>query len=160
MTMCSLKVFSYTILAVFLVSNVSSAEDNPSQSAVNVPSLGDMMAAIQLRHAKLWYSGRVKNWPLADYELEQLNASLRQATRFYTKMPASDMTATDKAAALISEAIKAKDGAKFSMAFGQMTAACNSCHEAAGRAFIFIRVPSRVSPFSNQMFEPRTKHGQ
>ena len=119
-----------------------------------------MMAAIQLRHAKLWYSGRVKNWPLADYELEQLNASLRQATRFYTKMPASDMTATDKPAALISEAIKAKDGAKFNMAFGQMTAACNSCHEAAGRAFIFIRVPSHFSPFSNQMFGPRTKHGQ
>ena len=159
--MRSLTVFSCNMLVVLLVSSVSIAEDRSSQSAVSyVPSLGDMMAAIQLRHAKLWYAGSVKNWPLADYELEQINANLKEATRFYTKTPALDVTGTDKPAALIGEAISAKDGVKFDMAFRQMTAACNNCHEAAGRAFIFVRVPTRFSPFSNQLFTPRAKHRQ
>jgi hypothetical protein len=149
------------MLVVLLVSDVSVAEDKSSQGAVSyMPSLGDMMAVIQLRHSKLWYAARVKNWPLADYESEQINANLREATRFYTKTPALDVAGTDKPAALIGEAISAKDGVKFDMAFGQMTAACNSCHEAAGRAFIFVRVPTRFSPYSNQMFAPRAKHGQ
>jgi hypothetical protein len=57
-----------------------SAEESPQQtSASYVPSLGDMMAAIQLRHAKIWYAAKLKNWDLADYELRQLEANLKQA---------------------------------------------------------------------------------
>jgi hypothetical protein len=55
------------------------------------------------------------------------------------------MPGMDKPAALLGEAIKAKDDVKFDKAFGQMTTACNSCHEAADRAFILIRAPTRVS---------------
>jgi hypothetical protein len=48
----------------------------------------------------------------------------------------ANMTDTDKSAALIGEAIKSKDTAKFDLAFSQMTAGCNSCHQAADRDFI------------------------
>jgi hypothetical protein len=70
--MHSLKVLSCTMLAIFVISNASIlAEDKaPQGSASYVPSLGDLMAAIQLRHSKLWYVANLKNWPLADYELE------------------------------------------------------------------------------------------
>jgi hypothetical protein len=115
------------------------------------------MYAVQLRHSKLWYAGKLKNWPLADYELRQLNANLMEATQFHPNVAASHMTGMDKPAALLGEAVKAKDDVKFDKAFGQMTAACNSCHEAADRAFILIRAPTRVSPLSNQVFAPRER---
>jgi hypothetical protein len=143
------------MLMILLLSNSSVAEDRLPQGAVNyVPSLGDMMAAIQLRHAKVFYAVKLKNWPLGDYELGQLNAILKEAARLYPNMPASDMTSTDKLTALVGESIKAKDQAKFDRSFAQMTVECNSCHEAAGRAFIYIRRPSFPSPYSNQVFAP------
>ena len=43
------------------------------------PSLADIMTGIQLRHLKLAYSGRVKNWPLAGYELDLIQQSLDTA---------------------------------------------------------------------------------
>lgn len=103
-----------------------------------------MMAAIQLRHAKLWYAAKLKNWELADYELRQLEVNLKQALRIFPSKPASDANATYKAVGLISESLKAKDDAKFMQAFAQMTTACNSCHEATERSFIVVRRP--VSP--------------
>jgi hypothetical protein len=156
--MRSLKVLLYTVFTVLFVSNVPVvAQDKPTQNDTAYrPSLADIMSTTQLRHFKLWYAARVKNWPLADYELAQINASFKEAMRFYGRMPAADMTSMDKPAALIREAIKAKDTANFDKAFGQLTTECNACHEAADRAFIFIRVPTR-SPFSNQLFPPREK---
>lgn len=150
-----LKFFLGLAVATLLGSTVSVAEDRPSQSAISYsPSLGDMMVAVQLRHSKLWYAGRTKNWRLAEYELGQLRSTLDEGAKLHSNMPAANMTATDKSAALVGEAIKLKDGAKFDIAFGQMTAACNGCHQAADRDFISIRVPTRGSPFSNQLFAP------
>jgi hypothetical protein len=54
----------------------------------------------------------------------------------------------------IESAIKARDLAKFTAAFDELTAACNACHEAANRGFIVIRRPA-TSPFPNQLFAPR-----
>jgi hypothetical protein len=67
-----------------------------------------MMAAIQLRHAKIWYAAKLKNWDLADYELRQLEANLNQALPLYPSKPASDADASYKAVVLISEFLKAK----------------------------------------------------
>ena len=114
--MHSLKVLSCTTLAVFFVANVSIlAEDKSPQSSESyVPSLGDLMAAIQLRHSKLWYTAKLRNWPLADYELEQLYINLKEATRFYSNIPAtSDMSVLDRSAGHVGEAIKTKDSKKF-----------------------------------------------
>ena len=63
-----LNVFSCTTLVVLLLVSTGSvvAEDNSSQGAT--PILGNVMAAVQLRNSKLWYAGKVKNWPLTDYE--------------------------------------------------------------------------------------------
>ena len=41
------------------------------------------MTTIQFRHLKLAYSGRVKNWPLAGYELDLIQQSLDTAARLY-----------------------------------------------------------------------------
>jgi hypothetical protein len=36
------------------------------------PPLGDIMGKIQLRHIKLWFAGKLKNWELAAYEVDEI----------------------------------------------------------------------------------------
>ena len=134
----------------------ASAEDRSAggTSPPYVPKLGDIMGATQLRHFKLWYAGREKNWSLANYELEQIKESFQDAMTLYPGLPVADMTTMEKPAASIGAAIKAKDGRKFATAFGALTTACNACHQSQGLGFIAIKVPT-ASPFSNQVFVPK-----
>jgi hypothetical protein len=48
-----------------------------------LPSLGDIMVDTQLRHIKLWYAGRARNWDLANYELDRIAESLTKAAILY-----------------------------------------------------------------------------
>jgi hypothetical protein len=50
-------------------------------------------------------------------------------------------------------AIAKRDFNSFSTSFDKLTAACNTCHQAANRAYIAIRRPTQ-STFSNQDFSP------
>jgi len=112
------------------------------------------MVVIQIRQAKLFYAVRSGNWPLADFELEQLISSLSEAGRYYPRTT-PPMTVADRIRTSLGEAIKAKDAAKFDRGFDEMNAGCNRCHEAADRPFIVIRRPSYPSAFSNQLYAPR-----
>jgi len=154
--MRSLKVSSCVVLAALFISSISVlAEDKSPQSpAAHVPSLGDMMMVLQLRHAKLWYAAKLQNWALANYELTHLGENLKEATRLHANLLTTNATDTDKLAALVGRSIEAKDDKKFEKAFADLTAACNSCHEATGRAFIYIKTPTLPSPYSNQAYGP------
>ena len=39
------------------------------------------MAQQQIRHIKLWFAGRAGNWPLADYEIDQLKEGFDHVNR-------------------------------------------------------------------------------
>ena len=119
-----------------------------------VPRLGDIMGATQLRHLKLWYAGKEKNWNLAQYELGQIKETFQDAMSYYPGLPAADMTTMTKPASELGSAILAKDGAGFVRAFRELTAACNACHQAQGYGAIVIKLPT-ASPFSNQSFAPK-----
>jgi hypothetical protein len=121
-----------------------------------VPALGDIMGATQLRHIKLWFAGKLRDWDLAAYELGQIKASLEGAATLYSGIPVTDVTLVVKPLQLIGDAIETKDSTRFAKAFNELTAACNACHQAIGRGFIVIQVPT-ASPFSNQSFSPSTK---
>ncbi len=47
------------------------------------PGLGEIMGVIQQHHAKLYYAGTKSNWPLAGYELDEIQESLDDAMKFY-----------------------------------------------------------------------------
>ena len=149
------------MLNVLLVTCTSSvAEEKPAQSATSyVPRLSDLMVVIQIRHAKLFYAVKARNWPLANFEFEQLASTLREEDRYYPKTVPT-MTLVEEIASSLSEAIKAKDEAKFDRAFDEMNAGCNRCHVAEDRAFIVIRRPSYPSAFSNQQYSPRPSERQ
>jgi cytochrome c553 len=104
----------------------------------------------------LWYAGAVQNWPLANYELEQIRASIRLAKTLFPDSDKSNMDSMAPAAEDLDKAIKAKDAAKFGSAFGKLTSACNACHQDTGFGFIKIREPRlspiETSPFSDESF--------
>ncbi len=152
-----------TILAFSISSSIVVAEPQPEQSPESreqtyTPSLAVVMQLVQLSHFKLWLSGNLRNWPLAQYELSQMKASLQRARSLFPNDPKADTSAIYQSADEFSEAIKSKDGVKFDAAFKKFTSECNSCHERLGLAFIKIKVPARspmmTSPLSDQLFSP------
>ncbi len=134
-----------------------------SQSAAEAykPGLGDMMGAIQMRHAKLWFAGKSRNWDLAAYEISEIKEGFDSAAKFqpdFKGRPVAQMVEEYARQPIksLEKAVEAKSSAAFVKAFDQLTGACNSCHEAAGFQFISIRKPS-ASPYTNQDYEPQ-KH--
>jgi hypothetical protein len=121
-----------------------------------VPSLGDIMGAVQLRHFKLWYASKVGNWELANFELLQINDSFLNAARLYLNIPVENINMVVGPLHALKSAIDDKDDLRFTNAFSELTAACNACHEAAHVGFIRIQTPTS-SPFSNQSFDPERK---
>jgi hypothetical protein len=111
-----------------------------------------------LRHLKLAYSGKVKNWQLADYELGRIQQSFADAAQLYPvfkNIPLAELIKSESEPPLadLRKSIDAKNLDDFARAFGKLTDACNRCHREAGVGFIVIRVPTS-SPFSNQLFPP------
>jgi hypothetical protein len=145
------------MLVLLVVSATSEAEENSGQHATSyVPRLSDLMVVMQIRHTKLFHAAKRGNWPLANFELEQLFSTLKEVGRYYPRnVPASDLTSAVELQGAVDEAIRAKDEAKFDRSFDRMTAECNRCHKAADRAFVFIRRPVAASAFSNQLYGPR-----
>jgi hypothetical protein len=126
-----------------------------------LPGLGDFMGRIQVDHAKLWLAGDARNWELAGYQLGELKevfSDVQDLVPNYQNVPVGEMidaiitgTTTD-----LEKAIASRDFNAFSAAFDKLTAACNSCHQAANRAYIVIRRPAQ-SNFSNQEFSPQNR---
>ena len=152
------------ILFAFAMSlPAGAAETQPEPSAAKEPSypprLAVVMQLVQLSHFKLWLAGNLRNWPLAEYELTQMKATLQDAKTLFPDLPGADTTAISQSADEFVNAIRAKDAAKFEAAFNKFTSECNSCHERRGLQFIRIKVPSTspimTSPLSNQLFGPR-----
>jgi hypothetical protein len=123
------------------------------------PGLGDLMTmTVQPRHTKLGLAGREKNWAYAAYELHELEESFERAGRTWPRwrsFPIPDMMSalTKEPMAAVSQAINNNDTSGFAAAYDKLTASCNACHQAAGRAVIVIQVPA-ASPFPDQDFQP------
>jgi hypothetical protein len=60
---------------IILVVSVLSAAAQPAKEPYR-PGLGEFMAATQLRHAKLWFAGKMNNWDLAAYEIDEIKEGL------------------------------------------------------------------------------------
>jgi hypothetical protein len=124
------------------------------------PGLGEIMGVIQQHHAKLYYAGTKANWPLADYELSEIQESLDDAMKFYPKfkevpVPLTELipTMTKASIAQVHVAIEQKNGKSFVQAFGALSVSCSNCHEAANHPFVKIQAPTEAM-FSNQKFAP------
>lgn len=123
-----------------------------------VPGLEQFMSLIQNEHAKLWYAGAARNWPLAAYQLSEIKevmSDVQDLVPTFKDLPLADMldAVITGEIAQLEKAIDAKDAAAFEAGFDKLTAACNACHQATGNGFIRIRRPAGTA-FPNQDFSP------
>jgi hypothetical protein len=147
------------LIAVFMLAPVMAEESpfatpkydrNPSESAVE--TLANIMTTIQLRHIKLWFIGKAKNWDLLAYEAQKLEDDFIVAAGFYRNLPIDNVVLVDKPLNRLKEAAKKKDHSLYAKAFDELTAGCNGCHVAGQVGYIHIQTP-RSSPFSDQSYE-------
>jgi hypothetical protein len=151
-------------VALGLLAPVRAAEEGhpphaPAATETYASGLGEIMSLQQMRHLKLWLAGAAKNWPLADYELDELKEGFDDVIKFFPvkdDMPIGQMAGATVMPVLpeVKSAIDAGDGTKFAAAFDKLTAACNACHQSAKHEFIVIQRPT-TSPYSNQSFTPK-----
>jgi len=121
------------------------------------PGLGEIMGVIQQHHEKLYFSGLNENWPLAQYEFDEIKENLDRVTDLYEHFEDLKVSLielrhlTDTPMQEIKKAMEEKNKAKFMAEFNALTQSCNQCHQAAEHAFIRIQIP-HTSSFSNQKF--------
>jgi hypothetical protein len=145
------------VIAATLAATVLVAAAQPAKEPY-VPGLGEFMTATQLRHAKLWFAGRARNWDLAAYEVDEIKEGLEDAIKqvpVHEGLPVGDMIKTILLPALddVDKAVDAKNSAQFTTAFDKLTLACNTCHAGAKKEFIRIQRPT-APPVTNQNFAP------
>jgi hypothetical protein len=129
------------------------------------PGLDDLMTMmVQPRHIKLLAAAQQKNWELAAFQLNELKASFRRIGQYiptYRTLPMDSSVASIIAPKMdaVDAAIKAANPAQFATAYGELTAACNTCHQATEHAFLVMKVPSTaaITAFIDQEFDAGKK---
>jgi hypothetical protein len=122
------------------------------------PGLDDLMnMLIQPRHLKLWAAGQQRNWALAAFQLRELRNAFDRIAATIPKYTNIDLGPTfinimDSQVRALNGAISAQNPQLFMSAFGDLTGACNSCHEALNLGILVMKVPE-VTGFPNQDFK-------
>jgi mono/diheme cytochrome c family protein len=120
-------------------------------------ALSDLMTRLQLQHAKLWFAGKLGNWSLANYELQQIDTNLEAAGKLLAD-PSRTNRATEQLQA-VRKAVQLKDGPAFIRSYASLTNECNGCHRSSGYAEIAIQIPLAL-PVPNQLFVDQVAEGR
>jgi hypothetical protein len=123
----------------------------PSQATEYLPSISDLMiATIQPRHQRLWRAGQDGNWEFAAYELGNLHGAFERLGHAHAvtqsiSLPEMISSVTEQPFKELKSAVQSKDATAFNKAYADLTAACNSCHQALDHGVVEIVVPDRTS---------------
>ncbi len=149
-------VFALIAAAVLPLTALAQVDPPPAYR----PGLGDLMTmTVQPRHLKVGLALEQRNWAYAAFEVHELEEALEHIARLMPKWRDLDVAGLIKGSTTapleaMEEAVKARDAARFTEAYGQLTAACNACHQSAKLEMIVIQVPKGGGPFANQDFRP------
>ena len=117
------------------------------------PGLGDLMLEIQVHHNKLWFAGKQENWPLAQFEHDEIMEILTQAQKIETERAEVKLFKVMIFPQLdsVQKSITQKNADHFTTTFTNLTNACNNCHTDTKYNFNKMVIPEHP-PFSNQEF--------
>ena len=152
------SMFAALLAALLLATGLACAQDSGKrengsvEEAEGLPHLSEIMVQQQMRHIKLWFAGDAGNWPLADYEIDQLKDDFDGVA----KLLGGDIVQQHVGGAVsrLEKAIESKDHEAFVSAFDGLSAGCNACHHTLDHAFIVIQRPVLL-PYSDQNFSPQ-----
>lgn len=118
------------------------------------PGFGEFMSTVQVHHEKLWFAGTNANWPLADFEVHEIEETLDDLKQYQKERKETALLGMiGPALDSVETAIGKQDTAMFRASYLLLTNTCNSCHVATEHGFVVIKTPD-TPPFSGQVFLP------
>ncbi|MBB4369951.1 hypothetical protein GGD63_002744 [Bradyrhizobium sp. cir1] len=152
-----MRLLTMFIAAIFVTAASSAGAPAETKPVGASSALSDLMTRLQLQHAKLWFAGKLSNWSLASYEVQQIDRNLEAAGALLSD-PSRIALAKDRLQA-VDQAIQQKDVPAFTQAYSALTNECNGCHRTGGFASITIQIPVRP-PVANQLFVDQLAEGR
>ncbi|MFN0123326.1 MAG: hypothetical protein ACKV2V_22725 [Blastocatellia bacterium] len=129
--------------------------------ALEKPTLADLMTLLQARHTRLYYAAQAGNWALADHQVSAISNTLDRAGKLHDKWedipkPLSSLIPliTNGEIENLRKAIKAQSKQDFKTVFERLTKDCNTCHQATGRDYINIQIPTSPG-YANMHFQEK-----
>ena len=118
-----------------------------------VPTNSTIMMDVQWHWTNLWWAGKRRNWPLAQYYFNEARNHIQQLVR---KNPTirNQADGTDvelqgifdgidtSSLMMVRDAIMKKDGVEFEKDYKVMLESCYSCHKAVGRPYLRPQMPT------------------
>lgn len=157
-----------SLLALFLgISSGAFAQGGPSTNSTDVvalkaeiermrgllPDQAHAMKDVGYHFSNLWFAGQSRNWALAEFYLGETRSHLRWAVRIIPvrKIPQGQELRLEDLLALfekttlkqLQEVVAAKKAESFESSYRQMLSSCYSCHVAAGKPYLRLKVPER-----------------
>jgi hypothetical protein len=110
--------------------------------------------------ANLWFAGEKRNWPLADYYLNETRNRIRWEVHLNPAPKGADGNPVDMQSIFdgidngtlpkVHKAIEMRDSKQFTVEYKNLLEDCYSCHKAAGRPYLRPMVPvSGAQPIVN-----------
>lgn len=136
--------------------NGACAEQHSHKAETSSLRLSEIMLFQQIRHAKLWFAGRARNWKLAAFAVEELKEGFEAIEKHFPMLddiPLKPMAKSvmEKELEDLEKSIAAEDRKRFVRDFDGLTAACNACHQSARHGFVVIKRPA-APPLTNQVY--------
>ena len=117
------------------------------------PTNSTIMMDVQWHWTNLWWAGKKRNWPLAQYYFNESRGHIQQLVR---KNPTirNQVDNTDvelqgifdgidtSSLAMVKDAIAKKDALAFEKNYRTMLESCYSCHKSIGRPYIRPQIPT------------------
>jgi hypothetical protein len=157
-----------TGLALFLLASGCNEKKTPDAQVearlkaleAGAPGMGTVMSGVQLHFAKLYFAGKAQNWPLAEFELHEVEENMDRGVALRPEEHGTNLAGLNDAfkqtqLAALRTATQNKDWSAFQSAYTEAVGVCNGCHEETARPFIVITVPA-APPVPNQQWEPPT----
>lgn len=118
-----------------------------------IPTNSTIMMDVQWHWTNLWFAGKKRNWPLAQYYFNESRGHIQWLVR---KNPTIRNNVEQKdvdlqgifdgidtsSLAMVKDAIEKKDGPTFDKNYKLMLESCYSCHKAVGRPYIRPQIPT------------------
>ena len=118
-----------------------------------IPTNSTIMMDVQWHWTNLWFAGKKRNWPLAQYYFNESRGHIQQLVR---KNPTIRNNVEQKdvdlqgifdgidtsSLAMVKDAIEKKDGQTFEKDYRLMLESCYACHKSVGRAYIRPQIPT------------------
>jgi len=134
-----------------------------------VPSQSHTMTDVGYQFANLWFAGKQKNWPLAEFFLNESRQHIAWTIRIRPVRRDASGGAVDIKGIFegisngplkeLTQAIQSKNEMQFQTTYKQMLDACYACHQASGKPFLRPIIP-QSPPQTIIDFEPVSKMTQ